>query len=565
MRAIRDALMLGVALALSVGHVRDVGAQDTTFMRALTLEQDGKYREAADAYRSALRGQEVVAALLGLERSYAAMGMTDSILPVLDSLVAIRPREGGIRSVQLRALQMLGRDQALRDAFENWARASPSDPGPYREYTRMLIQAGRVASADSLLRRARTTLGSDRDLAYETAQLRAAAGEWAASSEAWRVALRNMPYLQQAAVYALVRAPEGARADIRRVLAAAPVEPGARRTLAGLEVGWGDPRRGWEALRALPRSDSTVAAWSEFATRSEDAGAWLVARDAWQAVDRVQPTGSIALRASRAALNGGDPASALALAERAAGADSAASARGAVPLMVRALGSLGRPAEAARLAESHGAHLPPALREELARHVAWAWVRAGNLERARSALAAIPGASEGEAAGWMALYDGDLKTARTAMRRSGETTRDAVAALALIMRTKSDTGPRLGEAFLALARGDTIAAATAFADAERELPDAGAILLATAARLHAARADDPRAEPLWRSVAQRYEGTPEAAEADLEWARVLRRRGDVPGAIARLEHLILSYPTSALVPQARRELELARNRIPGTT
>jgi hypothetical protein len=33
--------------------------------------------------------------------------------------------------------------------------------------------------------------------------------------------------------------------------------------------------------------------------------------------------------------------------------------------------------------------------------------------------------------------------------------------------------------------------------------------------------------------------------------------------VARLEHLILTYPQSALIPQARRELELARNGIPG--
>jgi hypothetical protein len=36
----------------------------------------------------------------------------------------------------------------------------------------------------------------------------------------------------------------------------------------------------------------------------------------------------------------------------------------------------------------------------------------------------------------------------------------------------------------------------------------------------------------------------------------------VKGAIERLEHLILTYPTSALVPQARRELDLAKRIIP---
>ena len=48
----------------------------------------------------------------------------------------------------------------------------------------------------------------------------------------------------------------------------------------------------------------------------------------------------------------------------------------------------------------------------------------------------------------------------------------------------------------------------------------------------------------------------------LEWARLLRRRGDTSGAIAHLEHLILNSPDSALLPQARRELELAKGTVP---
>jgi hypothetical protein len=43
---------------------------------------------------------------------------------------------------------------------------------------------------------------------------------------------------------------------------------------------------------------------------------------------------------------------------------------------------------------------------------------------------------------------------------------------------------------------------------------------------------------------------------------VLRRRGNAAEAIARLEHLILTYPQSALVFQARRELEIAKGTIP---
>jgi hypothetical protein len=40
-----------------------------------------------------------------------------------------------------------------------------------------------------------------------------------------------------------------------------------------------------------------------------------------------------------------------------------------------------------------------------------------------------------------------------------------------------------------------------------------------------------------------------------------QRPGD---AVAVLEHLILTYPQSALVPQARRQLDEARGAVPKT-
>jgi hypothetical protein len=66
----------------------------------------------------------------------------------------------------------------------------------------------------------------------------------------------------------------------------------------------------------------------------------------------------------------------------------------------------------------------------------------------------------------------------------------------------------------------------------------------------------------WQRIVAEHGDAPEAAEAELEWARTLRRRGDLQGAITHLEHLILSAPESALLPQARRELALARGTGP---
>jgi hypothetical protein len=43
---------------------------------------------------------------------------------------------------------------------------------------------------------------------------------------------------------------------------------------------------------------------------------------------------------------------------------------------------------------------------------------------------------------------------------------------------------------------------------------------------------------------------------------MLLRRAHPADAVAHLEHLILTYPESAVVPEARRELERAKGAIP---
>jgi outer membrane protein assembly factor BamD (BamD/ComL family) len=104
-----------------------------------------------------------------------------------------------------------------------------------------------------------------------------------------------------------------------------------------------------------------------------------------------------------------------------------------------------------------------------------------------------------------------------------------------------------------------------FLAAVPEVEGAAPLMLAAAARIATARGDTlgrDNALVLWERIVREYPSAPEAAEADLEWARSLRRTGDNPAAIERLEHLLLTYPQSALAPQARRELNLARNGIP---
>lgn len=534
------------------------------FYRALELEGAGKYREAAPLFRAALRVGSPVNALLGLERVYAELGWADSLLVVVDSLVVRYPREETIRAVQLRTLQALGRDTDIERAVGSWAKASPGDPAPYREHARLLIQRGRATAAAVVIERARQTVGTAKDLELEVAQVRAAMGQWEASAEAWRAALARAAYLEQAAVYALVPTPAGRRDSVRRIFLAPPVNPAARLALAGLEASWGSPFQGWLALRDLPVDSASSAAWVEFGERAEREERWPLARDAFVAALRWRRSPELALRAATAALNAGDAQSVLILAPLpAAGGDTARIARSYVPLHVRALAALGRAADAERLMSRYDRWLTPGQRSAMTRAVAFGWVRAGQTARARAALSAAGAAGDSsDAAGWLALYDGDLKTARGLLRAGTESSPELALAMGLVARVRADSAPEVGQAFLALARGDSALAARRFVEAAPRASEAMSLLLLTAARLHAARGEDAQALALWRQVAERHPTAPEAPEAELEWARVLIKRGELAAGVARLEHLILTYPQSALVPQARRELDAARRGIP---
>lgn len=556
---------LGIALVVVTAAAPLARAQDETpeVMRALDLENESKYREAAVLFRHSLETRPTPGALLGLERVYAELRISDSLLAPLDSLIARNPREGLYRSVKLRTLQILGRQAALREAFEQWAAAAPRDPTPYREYARILIRLGQPSAADSIVQRGAIALGNARALDFETAQLRAAEGKWEASARAWRSALAGAPYLATAAAYALAPTPAELRDRIRLILMSPPADAGPRRAAAELLLNWGDPAAAWDALRVLTPDTAAATAWTEFGERALAEERYANARDALASALRARATPDLALEAATAALRSGSPAQVFTLAPLSMARDSTQAAARYVPLHVAALAALGRGAEAEALVARYDRWLAPGARTAVAKLLATAWVRSGDLDRAREALrSAGPDADSSDAAGWLALYEGRLADARTLMRGVREPGPELAVALALVARTRGDSAPELGMAFLTLARGDSAAAATKLTTAADEHPEAAPAILLVAARIDAARGDEAAALALWQRIVRSYGDSPEAVEGELEWARLLRRRGDTAGAIAHLEHLILNAPESALLPQARRELELAKGTVP---
>ncbi|MEO7362807.1 MAG: hypothetical protein ABI120_20920 [Gemmatimonadaceae bacterium] len=535
--------------------------------RGMLAEDKHDVKTATAAYRIALMralsanvndGDRASMALLGLERVWTEAGMQDSIIPVVERVLLTRRGDPIARGIQLRMYLSGGHDEAARMAYQEWRRAVPLEPAPFREYARLLLSSGRAKSADSVLNDAARQLGSTRDISGEVAQLNIALERWAPAALAYKNAVVDQPWLEHAGIYALQRAPVGMRDTIRFIMSAAPVTLVPRRLLSELELSWGEPRRAWSALAGVNSDDSTVAAWRAFGETAENAGAWLVARDAWTAV--MEKSGDIpsVARAANAAIRANDAAGALTILSRGSSNRSGVNVvKVLLPVEIAALSELGRAADAQKRIEESKQFLDAGQRADLLKPLVGAWLRAGNLEQARAAATNADLSDDDETAGWLALYSGDLVTARKRLVRVDARRGSQFEVLAVLSRTKAQSSPALGAAFLTVARRDTTLAVQQFLTLADSMPDAAPALLATAARLEDSR-DAPAAYArglnIWKRIRNDFPKSPEAPEASFAWALSLARANDVKGAIVQMESMLVDFPDSAMAPQARREL-----------
>ncbi|GJG87764.1 hypothetical protein tb265_29450 [Gemmatimonadetes bacterium T265] len=547
---------------------------------AFDLENGGRSREAASAFRRAFALADPArdagtrdAALLGLERAWIDAGQPDSVLAVVAAALRQSPADAVAHAIALRTLATLRRDADARAAYDQWRRAAPADAAPYVEFARLLLDAGQRATADSVLAdAARAPLAAEarRVLLPSRARALAAAGAWIDAARTWRDVLAGDPEYVGAVVYALGPAPDSTRDGV--VGALAPVVPNnsetpARRAAVGLLVRWHRATAAWGIASALPPDTAGRELWRGVASELDASGARRDGAAAWRRALDASPPASVDAREAfgRAvddALQGGDAVGALALLDARSGATGAAASDLAAAsvrvLRVRALAALGRADDAERAA----ADLPTAARAAAANALADAWIARGDLGRAADVLRRS-GADSSEAAGWLALAGGDLRRARAIFARtppSGAAGRGLLgdvraAARAALARTRADSAPALGAALVAAARGDAPAAGGALEQAAAELADARSLLLAAAADVAVAAGNRARAAALWRQLLADATEAPEAPAADLAWARSLLAAGDRAAARARFEHLVTTYPESALVPIARRELE----------
>lgn len=208
-------------------------------------------------------------------------------------------------------------------------------------------------------------------------------------------------------------------------------------------------------------------------------------------------------------------------------------------------------------------------REGLLIRLAEGWVRAGKLDRADQVMAKDSTVDGLAVRGRIRLYLGDLGEASTLLRAAGPFAgaRDAsvsrTTALALLQVIDEDSLPPLGSALLKLERHDSVTAGQDLARVGATLPPdrGGAEVLLLAGRVQAGAGNRSEAERLFRLVSD-LKVPASAAQATVELARILVATERKPQAIEMLEQLLVSYPMSAVAPQARRIIDQAKGAIP---
>ncbi len=566
-------------LAMVVGGPAAAQAQVDSLNRAYDLERRGSYGPAVVAYRAVLKSRPGdVGAMLGLERSLQPLNRGSEIMPDLTAALAANPSSTALLGIAIRTYAAGGFPDSVRRAVDKWAEVAPGDEAPWREWGNALLLKRERTAARAAYLAGRQKLGKPDVLAPEMAQVLILEGSYGAAVDEWLLAINRLQGYRSSAVLTLRQAPAPQRTDVLKALDKAG-SPEAKRIEAELMARWGDPLAAFDRLVAVlpPNPTEAIDLLRQFseAMRGQTGAPYRRAMGrTLEAIAERTPGASgarLRLDAAQAYLDGGDRTSARRmLATLADAGDTPTSLNAsASATLLRLLVDEGKIEDAERRLNDSRNVLPMEQQLEMTRRLALGWVRAGNLERAQ-ALVRADSSVEGLALqGRLMLFSGDIAGAVTMLKAAGpfagtrEEATDRTALLALLQPIEADSLPALGAAFLALERGDTTRAVEGFTAVGKSLPPShgGAEVTLLAGRVEAARGHAPAAEKLLRVAADST--APGAAPAALlELGRLLAQSGRQNEAVPVLEQLILTYPRSALVPQARRALDEAKGAIP---
>ena len=556
-------------------------SQQSALTRAFDLERRGDYAGAAALYRTLLADKPAdISALLGLERSLLPLNQSAEILSAVRAALRAAPSSSSIYAIALRAWAAAKEPDSVRATAERWARIAPTEEAPYREWGAAELGNQNRAGAKEAYLRGREKLARPDAMSAELAQLYLSEANYHAALQEWLLAVRGLPGYRATAVATLSQAPEAARPDLLNLLGREP-DLVARRIEADLRARWGDPIGAFRILAMALPSDRVQAIavlrglLDQLRTLRSPQARQVQGRVLEEIAARSPEISARRLRleAAQAYTAGGDRAAARrmlgGLADDRDAPQSVASDAGTT--LINVLISEGKVDEALKRLEV----LRPRLRadeyESLRRGVAVGWLKAGDLVRAAATISRDSSIDGLAVAGRIRLYQGDIKGAVELLKAAGPYAGDRAEAthrttlLALLQPLERDSMPALGTALLQLERGDTAAAIGGLERSAADLaPERGAAeLRLLAGRLSAATGKQGEAERLFRAAAVK-DAPSTVPAANLALAELLVSSHREDEAVQVLEHLVLAYPKSALVPQARRKLDEARGAVPRT-
>lgn len=575
MRA-RLALVLAV-LPLTLAAQRPVvtGA----LARALAAERRGDLADAVTEFEAVLAERPADGqAILGLSRVLPALDRRAELVAPLRQALAIDSSNVGFLAMAVRTFALLGRGDSAAAYVNRWVEVVGSEEEPWREWATSALEAHDRVGAKRALEEGRRRIANPAALAPELAQLREAEGDIPGATDEWLRAIDNAPTLRNAALLMLGDLLPPRRDTVLAVLARRGDDPEATRLRGLLLVKWGQPEQGVAivgtvlpesaaqasyllrpvleelkgrddrpALRAKGQALELQASREEGLTRVRT---WMDAARAW--ADAGEERIARRILADVAA----DPAA----------PDGVASAASGTLLGV--LIAEGQPAQAESLLVSIRGALSLDERDRATRRVAMAWARADNIAHAEAMLENDSSVSGFAVRGRLRAYLGDLVDAAEWLKAAGpyddeqEHAVERVALLSLLGAMDRDTFPAFGRTLLILDRGDTATAVTRFtALADSLAPPGAAALRYLAGELALSRADTAAALSLL-AAADTAVAPATAPAARLARARIAAARGERTEAERLLEAIIIDYPDSAAVPDARRLRDLLHGAIP---
>lgn len=550
----------------------------TPMGRAMMAERNGNWADAAAEYAAVLKREPAnLGALVGMEHVLPRLDRRAELLELLRTALATDSTSVGVLGVVVRVFATSGDVDSARKYVATWAARAPGDADPYREWSEAALLTRDLAQARLALDIGREKLGPTA-LGIERAELLQRTGDVAGAAREWLPVIRETPAYREGAVSVLVQIPPTNRQAVRDALTHdGSLE--ARQLLGLLLVRWGESAEGTRLVRgATPASG--VAALALLHELDDELQAQpdrlsMVAHAATLEAIAANEQGAAAahtlLDAARAYADAGDERNArrMLTAVAASPAAPAGLSSTASATLLGVLIAEGKPGDAEQVFERVRDSLRLDDRDLAARRIAMAWVRSGDLARAAKLVAADSSIEGLDLRGRLRLYRGDLAGANDLLKAAGpfDDTRgealERVALLSLIQAIGRDSLPALGAALLALERGDTARAIAGLTDLAATLQPGGAAeTRLLAARLSLSRHDTAGATALFHA-ADVHDFPATAAAARLALAELAIAAGDTAGARSVLEKLIIDFPESAVVPQARSLHDSLRSGAPG--